>query len=60
MTIERDPQHPTDRPDGVASRYAERLAPEDEGIGSVRPEEMEPLAPNDEGIGSVRPDEIRP
>jgi hypothetical protein len=36
------------------------LDPDDEGIGSVRPEETVPLDPDDEGIGSVRPEETVP
>jgi hypothetical protein len=33
---------------------------DDQGFGSVRPEEAEPLGPDDEGIGNVRPGEAEP
>ena len=41
-------------------RVDEDLGRDDEGIGSVRPDEVVPIDPEDEGIGSVRPEEAVP
>ena len=41
-------------------RVDEDLGRDDEGIGSVRPDDVIPIEPEDEGVGSVRPEEVVP